>query len=467
MTTLRGLIMPDMVGAAREGFAYGAEQKRQRTLAEHMQGAIGGDKSSLSAIYAADPGTGFKVQQAAAQQQEAGLAQEDKRRQRLGQMARQLTKLPPEMRNAAYQQMIPELSTFGLQTVPPEYTPEVDDVVRQVAEAFDSQEGVRVQSTFVDAQGNRVAILRDGSTQVLGQNAPQNQIIDTGNGFFGVNKGSLQAAPVMIGGAPQQAAPQTLPTSAGTHPNQEAVIAQANQMAQQGLPSEQIDSWIQTQLSQPVETQGGQQLRSAPKAHAPSELERRLNLAGQMGASPDELRQMVIGRDGAAAGAKPMPTSALKMIQEETNAANTANAINKSLSTHLSRIESGKLRFGMASNLLSQGRIAANMSDEEDRNWQEFRSDLERLRNDSLRLNAGVQTDGDAQRAWNELVANLNDTEYVKQRLQTIKRLNERAEALRRQNIEMIRENYGQGQYGAAPPDAPSAEDEALIGKYL
>lgn len=76
------------------------------------------------------------------------------------------------------------------------------------AQAFEQHgAGGNVQSTYIDAQGNRVAIMRDGSTQVLGRNAPNVQLIDAGsNGYYGVNKGDLSAAPVMIGGQPQ--APQ-------------------------------------------------------------------------------------------------------------------------------------------------------------------------------------------------------------------------------------------------------------------
>jgi hypothetical protein len=58
-------------------------------------------------------------------------------------------------------------------------------------------------------------------------------------------------------------------------------------------------------------------------------------------------------------------------------------------------------------------------------------------------LNAGVQTDGDAQRAWNELFANINDTELVKNRLAEIQRINERAVNIRTMNVDTIRQNFG------------------------
>lgn len=82
-------------------------------------------------------------------------------------------------------------------------------------------------------------------------------------------------------------------------------------------------------------------------------------------------------------------------------------------------------------------------STEESRNFGSFKNTLEKLRNDSLRLNKGVQTDGDAQRAWNELFDNINDKGFVQQRIGEIKRINERAVQLRKMNVDGIRSNYG------------------------
>jgi hypothetical protein len=49
------------------------------------------------------------------------------------------------------------------------------------------------------------------------------------------------------------------------------------------------------------------------------------------------------------------------------------------------------------------------------------------MRNDSLRLNKGAQTEGDAVRAWDEIAANPNDTEVIKSRLKEIQDLNRMA----------------------------------------
>ena len=62
----------------------------------------------------------------------------------------------------------------------------------------------------------------------------------------------------------------------------------------------------------------------------------------------------------------------------------------------------------------------------------------------SLRLNKGVQTEGDAQRAWNEILTNINDPQLVMQRLAEVQAINERAANIRKMNVENIRNNYNQ-----------------------
>lgn len=153
-----------------------------------------------------------------------------------------------------------------------------------------------------------------------------------------------------------------------------------------------------------------------------------------------------------------LPTAALKMQQESVDAIGTASAINADLGAVAQQIGQGKLKFGPVSNLANRGLNAAGLSTEESRNFASFQATMEKLRNDSLRLNKGVQTDGDAQRAWNELFNNINDTEVVKQRLAEIQNLNERAVKLHQLNIDNVRSNYGLQPYEAeAAKSQPAA----------
>ena len=154
---------------------------------------------------------------------------------------------------------------------------------------------------------------------------------------------------------------------------------------------------------------------------------------------------------------KPLPAAALKLQLEAQSSADTSAGINESLTAVEKQITDGKLNFGPVSNLKNNALNYAGVSTEESRNFSSFKSRLEKLRNDSLRLNNGVQTDGDAQRAWNELFDNINDTELVLQRLAEIKVLNERAKNLKLMEVDTINRNYGRD----SAPSQNSIFDEA------
>lgn len=219
--------------------------------------------------------------------------------------------------------LAPSLRGLGLGDPGPYNEQEAVSLADQVLSAYGGQQtGSSVQSTYVDNEGNRVAVMRDGSRQILGQNAPNNQIIDTGDGFVGVNKGNLRAAPVMLGGAAtpipqggQFMGPDGIPVQ--MDPNMDPAVQQAimaNPSAWAGAP----DGATATLPPQ----QGGQQLRSAPKAEASSALDDRLRVARELGATPEEQRRMVIGgdsgRDAQRISAKDATTARQKVTQIQT-----------------------------------------------------------------------------------------------------------------------------------------------------
>lgn len=139
-----------------------------------------------------------------------------------------------------------------------------------------------------------------------------------------------------------------------------------------------------------------------------------------------------------------LPTAALKMQQEELDAIGAAASMRADLAGVKKMMEGGQLSISPLDNTISKVRNATGFSDENSRNYASLMSSLEKMRNESLRLNKGVQTEGDAARAWNELISNVNDPGVVQQRLAEIDKLNERAAGLRRNNIDVIRSNYGQ-----------------------
>jgi len=178
----------------------------------------------------------------------------------------------------------------------------------------------------------------------------------------------------------------------------------------------------------------------------------------------DETRRQIAAAAEAQRAQKntpKLPTPALKLQQEELDAIGTASSINADLGGIAKQIDDGKLDLSPTNNLVGSARNIIGISNENSRNLASFKSTLEKLRNDSLRLNKGVQTEGDAQRAWNELVANINDKGVVKQRLAEIQKINERAVNLRKMNVDSIR-----GNFGLDPMDTGGYEKQpAAVGK--
>jgi hypothetical protein len=151
-------------------------------------------------------------------------------------------------------------------------------------------------------------------------------------------------------------------------------------------------------------------------------------------------------------GSKPMPVGMQTAEDNDLTALESADTINQQITGFIGQIDSGKLNFGPVANLISEGRLKAGMADESARNFGSFKAGMERLRNDSLRLNAGVQTDGDAQRAWNELFSNINDEKFVRQRLVEIAALNRKAIASKQAKIDLRRSRNGaEPLFGGAP----------------
>jgi len=143
------------------------------------------------------------------------------------------------------------------------------------------------------------------------------------------------------------------------------------------------------------------------------------------------------------AKAAQLPTSALKLEQEAREAVGTFAPLNNDIDGFIRQIDSGSLQLGPIANVANRARNFAGMSNEQSRNLATFKSALEKLRNSVLLLNKGVQTEGDAQRAMNEIIENINDPGVVKQQLERLKALNARAVELQKSNIRLIRENYG------------------------
>ena len=157
-----------------------------------------------------------------------------------------------------------------------------------------------------------------------------------------------------------------------------------------------------------------------------------------------------------------MPASLIKAQDELISESKTAERVNQMLGKHINALESGDVKLGPITTPASVVRNVLGSSDEQSRAYGSLRSDLEKMRNDSLRLNNGVQTEGDAQRAWNEVTQFwLTDPKLVAQRLREIQGYNAQAIAERKARIAQMREDAGVGQ-GQATQGGSSVDSQSL-----
>lgn len=166
---------------------------------------------------------------------------------------------------------------------------------------------------------------------------------------------------------------------------------------------------------------------------------------------------------------KPLPYQAIKAVNEEVENIGISKGIQSDLQGFVTQLDTGTLKLGPMENLKNTALNKANQSTEASRNYWSFMSNLEKLRNDSLRLNKGIQTEGDAQRAWKELLSNVTDQKFVRQRLKEIQTINERAIKLRQQKINNITKNYNKDDYDFSDiedlPSATNLNKHQLSGK--
>lgn len=326
-----------------------------------------------------------------------------------------------------------------------------------------------IQSTFVDAGGNRVGILRSGQTVQLGRNAPNNQIIDTGNGFYGVNKGNLQAAPVMVGGQAPQPGQWAQPGASYQTPS--GVVRIDPSIDPADLPAIQADianSGQADSYALPPQPQApGQQLRAAPdkpafqsRQFSPQEVQQMGLPTGTVAYTSEDGTPKIVSKPEAAAGggAKPIPVGALRPILEAQDALGATQVISDIVSKHAKRLVENKIPFGPIAAAKAKARTFADSATPEDVNFNEWEADKTKIVNESLRLNKGVQTEGDAQRAVKELMG-ANDRATAARALKRLAELNNRAVQLQQQKMRTIYRNYGRDANGEplGQPQQPAA----------
>lgn len=216
-----------------------------------------------------------------------------------------------------------------------------------------------------------------------------------------------------------------------------------------------------TQTSTVIGTRGPSYAEQAQFARVQADqaqADARLNLDYQRLGQDQQQFDQRLSFDQSKQEARPLSAAQSRQLETYLQDIDAIGATNSEIDRIDGLIASGSLDLGPAANLSSRVRNATGLSNENSRNFAEFQATVQKVINDSLRLNKGVQTEGDAQRAATEILRNPNDEGVVRAQLRRLRALNERAIRFREGRVGALESGqYIGGRQGAqsAPPPPP------------
>lgn len=514
------LLMLDMVDLANQGADAGRKQRFSRLAGQAAAAPDATQRNALlTQMIGANPTAGMEMQKQFRDNDDndlkraVGAARYMKEAIESGDAARI---------EGSYQNVRPYLAKLGAaqgKVPPPNWSDEMKPGVYQLiasGEGVGSASGVL--STYIDGDGNRVAVMRDATRKVLGKAEEKLAFRDQpGTEPSVVNLRDRTASPVTMApaGVPATAAPVSIPgvtmqsdpqlgqvATAGTgdnavrvgvddlSPEQNQRLARTVSLMQEaGYSPQEVDAWVNQQMQQgrdvpsfgapagptaapaaggalparPTSTPADQErLRLAQEANArAAEANQRAAEAAQRdaerdrnGAVPAGYRRTPNGIEPIPGGPadkpgsdKPVPIGALKELLSVEEALSSSGTLASLVKKHADRMVAGKLTVQPADAIGAQLRTATGSSNANDVNLNEYRADMTRIVNESLRLNKGVQTEGDSQRAVQELM-DANDQATAARALRRVATLNNQAIKLQAEKRRLIRANYGQDAAG-------------------
>ncbi|HHA2740080.1 TPA: hypothetical protein ACOFBV_001275 [Stenotrophomonas maltophilia] len=173
--------------------------------------------------------------------------------------------------------------------------------------------------------------------------------------------------------------------------------------------------------------------------------------AGRGGKAPSGYRWNAAGNleaipggpaDKPQGGAASLPVGALKELLGVEEALGATEVLGDIIGKNRNRLTNGTLDVGPGARIAGRIRTGLNMSNANDVNITELNADKTKIVNESLRLNKGVHTEGDAIRAGEELMA-ANDAATLKRAFDRLEEINQRAIQLQRRKEGLINSNYG------------------------
>jgi len=510
--------LPDFFKSGQEGRDAANADFKRKTLRDYLQPALGGDKDALARVYRADGELGMDVQKFGADQQRAQAeALKDKIAQTSAVMAQggdqYAAQLYPQWREMVQQ-------SLGMQ-LPEQYEPGAMQVIKHFAGAAGrGPEGRVVGDALVNPFNGQVMYQGQPKRQLVNVPDGQGGFIQKeydGRNFYDPNYGGqpqVEPRPMTGGGAGvlENAFADTVQsaiaplggritsTTGGKHnPGSKHYSGNAidigmgretpEQQAQILASLQQIPGLVvRDERRRPA----GQKVWSGPHLHVERAQGGAQGAPGRLGytppkdkadgfqtLSPAEIKAMglpagtvaqrgangkidVISKPDQKSGGQ-LPVQALRVdldIEDALGAAQSATAI---IAKHAQRLNSRELDLGPMTAAGAAIRTKLGRATKADANYTEFRADLQKMVNDSLRLNKGVQTEGDAERAAKEVMA-ANDNVTAARALKRLSEINRRGIELQQRKRAMLRQNYGGGAPSQPAPARSAPSDNDPLG---
>lgn len=201
--------------------------------------------------------------------------------------------------------------------------------------------------------------------------------------------------------------------------------------------------------------------------------EGRLQVAQQQGANAAEIAriradsasQIAQLRQDMQAEKPAKPTSSDRRALESAQGIiqQTQGTLDR-LDSFAKQIDEGKLKFSFVGNIRSQAALATGRASEADVEKDKFNRFVLEAANNLLLLAKGTQTEGDAQRARDQVVGALakNDTNAVKAALDDLRGVLRRTQETANTVVKNYNEDFGTSKQGATPS---KTEDKFTVGK--
>lgn len=244
-----------VMGQGQDTFDRFKKLRQERGLASLMANYANGGQPDFQGIEA-NGGNSITVRNDMQAQNDRGAGE-------AARYAQMFLALPPKQKQQAYPGLVAQVNSLKMDhpPIPNEYDPQFDAGIAQFAQALGGakdQQGSGVQSSFVDNQGRRMAIMRDGSVRELGQNAESFRPIEGAGGIYGFNPRNNTSAPTMVGGQAPQAQPPPrvqFDFAPGTSPEVMGAMRSYAGVAQPGAVEEQPSQQLQP-AAKPVADKG-------------------------------------------------------------------------------------------------------------------------------------------------------------------------------------------------------------------